>query len=253
MQIGSLPDRAMAIHAIDFNRVARFSIQVSIAMTVLLEMAVYAMHSHFQVNIFQVDSLFEFIRIIERHRVAVSVLKNAFAIVLERRPENPSMTVEVRELRVLEVLIEFRSSSLLQEVYVRPVATNRSPLRVSLLDLLLIFGAQMALLFRIHLVAIDLVIPPGVSKIRCDHVRAGMDVANDALARRNRSSELVLEWMARLIFWNRRIDRRRLAEISAVGIVSRVFRRTVVGVDNMAGAASAGAIVSGLIVGSRKR
>src|SRR5580658_1001921 len=240
----------MAIHAIDFNGVACFSIQFSVAVAVLLEMAVDAMHSLFQMDVLQVDGFFELLRIVERNLVSLGIEKIAFAVVLEGRPENPSVTVEIGELGVLEVPVEFRCPSLLQEPHVGPVAANRGPLRIPRLDQLLFLRTGMALLFRIHLVAIDLVVPPGVAKIRCDHVGTGMDVANDALTRRNRSSELMLDGMSGLILWNGRVGSCGLPKVAAGRIVSRVFRRAIVGVDHMAGTASAGAKVTGLIVGS---
>jgi len=243
----------MAIHAIHFNSVACFSVQFSVAVTVLFKMAVNAVHPLFQMNIFQMNSLLEFVRIIERDWVAIFIQKNTFAIVLESSPENPAVTVEVCELRVLEVLIEFRSPRLLQEIYIRPTSANRSPLRIPLLDRLLFFRTKVALLLRIHLVAIDFVVPPGVAKIRCDHIGARMDMANNALARRNRSSELVLEWVSRLILRNRRIGRRRLPKITPGRIVPGMFLRTIVGINHMASRASAGAVVPGLVVRSRKR
>src|SRR5579863_699574 len=104
---------------------------------------------------------------------------------LEYCAKNPTMTVEVGELRLAQFAVEFGRSSLLQEIYVCPIATNGGSLRVANLNLLLLLRGGMPLLFGIHLVAIDLVIPPGVAEISRNHVGAGMDVAHDALARRN--------------------------------------------------------------------
>ena len=104
----ALLNRAVAIDAIDFDGVARLAVQFSVAVTVLLEMAVDAMHSLFQVDVFQVHGLLEFVRIVERNLVVVGVEQIAFAVVLEDRAENPSVTVEIGELRVLELLVEFR-------------------------------------------------------------------------------------------------------------------------------------------------
>src|ERR1022692_4112718 len=214
----------MAIHAIDFDGVARFSIQFPVAVTVLLEMAIDAMHSLFQMDILQMDSLLEFLRILKGNLVALFIQKIAFAIVLESRPENPSMTVEVCELCVLKIFVEFRRPRLLQETHVRPVAANRSALRIALLNQLLLFRTQMALLFRIHLVAIDLVIPPGIAKVRRDHVGAGVDVANNALTRRDGSGELVFDGMAGLIFGYGRVGSCCLTEVAGGRIVARMFR-----------------------------
>src|SRR5580704_3201517 len=121
---------------------------------------------------------------------------------LEHRPENPAVTMEVGELCVLKFTVEFRRPRFLQETYVGPVAANGGPFRITFLNLLLFRGARMALLFGIHLVAINFIVPPGVAKISCHHVGAGMDVTDNALARRDGAGKCVFEGMSRLILWD---------------------------------------------------
>src|SRR5208283_4190184 len=195
----------MAIHAIDFNGVACFSVQFPVAVTVLLKVTVNAVHSFFQVDIFQVYSLLELVRIVKGDLLVAGIEKIALAIVLEDRAENPSVTVEVGKLRVLEVFVKFGRPRLFEKINIRPVAANRAALGIARLYLLLLLRIGTALLFGIHLVAVDFVIPPGVAEISCHHVGAGMDVANNALARWNGSSELMSDGMTRLGLRNGRV------------------------------------------------
>ncbi len=79
-----------------------------------------------------------------------------------------------------------------------------------------------------------------------------MNVAHDALARRNRTRELMANGMSGLVVRNRRIGSRGLPEMSVNCIRAGMFGGTIVSVDYVASAASAGAIIAGLIVGAGK-
>src|SRR6266850_1852975 len=79
---------------------------------------------------------------------------------------------------------------------------DRRAFRVPFERLVALLFRGIALLLGIHFVAIHLIIPPGQPEIRRDHVRARMNVANHALARRNRAREGMFDGMASLIFWN---------------------------------------------------
>src|SRR5882762_2251510 len=174
-------------------------------MTVLLEMAVDAMHAPFEMDIFEVDCLVEFLRIIEGHRLILRVQQGAFAIVPEYRAEDPAMAMEVGKLRVLESAIKFGRTRLLEEIYLGPQAPNGRALRIARLDLALLYRTRMTLLNWPHLLAIHFVVPPGISKIGRHHVGARVDVANHALARGNRSGKLMADRMARLVVRNGRV------------------------------------------------
>ncbi len=100
-QRGVLLNRAVAIHAIDLNGVARFSVEFAVAVAVLLEVAVDAVHSFFQMDVFEVHGLLELVGIVKRDLLVVLIQQVAFAVVLEHRAENPAVAVEVGELGVL--------------------------------------------------------------------------------------------------------------------------------------------------------
>ena len=92
-----------------------------------------------------------------------------------------------------------------------------------------------------------------IAEISRDHIRPGVHVADHALAGGNRARELVADGMSGLISWNAGIGGSGLSQISGGSVSAGVFRRTVVGIDHVAGAAPAGAVVAGLIVGAGER
>src|ERR1700691_3404822 len=111
----------------------------------------------------------------------------------------------------------------------------------------------MALLGGPHVLAVHFVVPPGVAEISGDHIRARMNVADNALARRNRARELMTNGMAGFVARNGGIGSCSLSLIAVNRVCAGMLRRSVVGIDDMAGAASAGTVVAGLIVGAGER
>ena len=118
-------NRAVTIDAIDFDRVAGFAVELAVAVAVLLEVAVDAVHPFFQMDVFEVHRFLELIGIVERDLLVVLVEQVAFAVVLEDGAEDPAMAVEVGKLRVLQLPVEFGRAGFLQELGVRPQAANR--------------------------------------------------------------------------------------------------------------------------------
>jgi hypothetical protein len=98
---GSPVNRAVAIGAVEFDRGARLGVQFSIAVRVLLEMAVDAVHSFFQMNVRQVDCLLEFVRVVAGYDFIFTVEQVALAVALVDGAENPAMAMEISELRLL--------------------------------------------------------------------------------------------------------------------------------------------------------
>src|SRR5688572_12766251 len=113
----------MAVDAIDLDRVPRLAVQLAVAVIVLVEMAVDALHAALEVNVLEVNGLAELLRVVVRNDLVVGVEQLAFAIALVDRPENPAVAVEVGELRVLELRVELGSADVLEELDVRPQAT----------------------------------------------------------------------------------------------------------------------------------
>ena len=207
-QSGALLNRAVAIDAIDLDGVARFAVELAVAVAVLLEVAVDAVHALFEMDVLEVHRLPELVGIFERDRLVVFVEQVALAIVLEDGAEDPAVAVEVGELGVLQLLVELGRAGFLQEIRVGPEAADRGAFGIARLDLgSAPLRAGIALLGGPHVLAIHFVVPPGVAEVGRDHVRARVHVADHALARRNRARELVADGMSGFDFaewWDRR-------------------------------------------------
>src|SRR5262249_49851593 len=98
--------------------------------------------------------------------------------------------------------------------------------------------------------AIGLVVPPQVSEIGRHHIRAGVDVTDDALARRNRARQLMFDRVPGLVLWDRRIDLRALSPVAKGGVGTGMHRRAVIRVNHVASCTTAVAIVTGMVVGA---
>src|ERR1043166_3076583 len=95
----------VALKRIDRGPVARFAIKLPVAVHIFLEMAVRALHSVREVDVFEVNRLGEFIRIVVWNLVVAQIEQIAFAIVLEDRAENPAVAVVIGKLGVLQLRI----------------------------------------------------------------------------------------------------------------------------------------------------
>ena len=80
----------MTIDAINFNRSPRFAIDFPVAVIVLREMAVGALHTFFKMNIREVDSFLKALRIIEGDLFAVLIEPIPFTVVFVRQRGRPS-------------------------------------------------------------------------------------------------------------------------------------------------------------------
>ncbi len=91
----------MAIHAIDFHGVARFTVQIAVAVVVLPEMAIDAVHAFLEMNVAELDRFLEFVLVVVRNHVAHRIQQIALAVALVNRAKHPAVAVEIGELRVL--------------------------------------------------------------------------------------------------------------------------------------------------------
>jgi len=89
---------------------------------------------------------------------------SSLSIVVENGPKNPAVPMKIRELRGLQFLVEFVAANFLQEFVVVPEPPDRRAFRVPFERLVALLFRGIALLLRIHFVAIHLVIPPGQPK-----------------------------------------------------------------------------------------
>ena len=108
------------------------------------------------------------------------------------------------------------------------------------------------LLFRIHELAVRFLVPPGVTEIRVHEEISLMHVAIHALARRNRAGELVHDRMSALGFRNRFVSGETQTLMSKLVPPAGIRWRTIVGVNNVAGRATARSIIARMIVRPEK-
>ena len=72
-KVRALANRAMTIFASDLDRGARLVVKIAVAVRVLAEVAVDAMHSLFEMNVVEVDRLLKLVRIVGRNRLLFGV------------------------------------------------------------------------------------------------------------------------------------------------------------------------------------
>ena len=121
---GFLANGAVAIDAIDFDGGARFAVDFSVAVIVLGEMAIGALHAFFEMDVGEMDSFLETPRVVEGDGLAVFVEPVPFAVVVVDGAEDPAVAVEIGELRGFELGVEFRSAGLVEEFFFTPVAAS---------------------------------------------------------------------------------------------------------------------------------
>ncbi len=243
----------MAIDAVELDRGARLAVQFSAAVAVLLEVAVHALHALLQMNVREVRGFLEFFRIIRGNRCSLFVEQVPLAVARKHGAEKPAVAVKIGKLCVFQFGIEFRASRFRQEFHIGPQPARRRAFRIALRHLEFFFLAGIALLLRIHRVAVGFVVPPGVAEIGGHHVRARMHVADHALAGRNGARKFVANGMAGFFARNRRIVRGAETAIAKRRVLRGMLSRTVIRIDDVACRASAGAIVARLIVCARQR
>ena len=112
----------MAIGAADLDRRGDLAIDVAVAVAVLGEMAVDAVHAGIDMDRRHVDRLLELLGVLRRDHVVGGVEQVALAVALVDGAEIPAMAVVIGELRVLQVGIE--GADLAQEGRIRPIAAD---------------------------------------------------------------------------------------------------------------------------------
>src|SRR5262249_48114231 len=157
--------------AIDFDGGAGFGVDFAVAVIVLREVAVGALHAFFKMDVGEMDGLFETIGIIEGYRIAVLVEPIPFSIVIEDGAGNPAVAVEVGEFCGGEFGAEFGAAGLLEESVVDPEAPSGGGFGIKERSLVAVSFGGIALLWGIHLVCFEFVVPPSEAEVGRDHVR----------------------------------------------------------------------------------
>src|SRR6266568_576765 len=204
-------------------------------------------------NVRKVYGFAKTVGIVESKLLSVFIQPIPFAVVIEDRAKNPAMSMEVSELRGLQLLVEFRTANILEKLFLSPESAHRRRFRIAKKRLVALVFAGVALLLRVHFVSIDFVVPPGKPEISGDHVRAGMNVTNHALTGRDGARESVFDGMGGFVFGNGGIARSAYSGVAETRVRPRVCRIAIVRINHMASRAAAGAIVAGMVVGAGER
>ena len=187
-----------------------------------------------------------------RDRLAAVIEHHPPAVMLEDRPVGPSVAMKIGELRVLRAVVEIGEIG--EELRIGKPVLRRRFVRVGEGDVDRLFRGRIALLVRVDQIAVRFLVPPHVADVAVHHRRAGMDVADDALAGGDPApgGEAVLDRMAALPTRDHRIDREALAAVAELRVRPGMDGGAVVGVDHMAAGAAAGAVVTGMVVGAEE-
>ncbi len=282
---GAACRRAVAVDALDLDRRAHLAIQLGVAVGVLDEMAIDAVHPLLEVDVHLVDGQAVALRFraVERcalrgrripraiallqlggqahrfhhgggggirNRLSPVVEQVAVPVFLEDRAEDPAVTVEVGKLGMPRLRVQLGDP--FQERRVRPVAPRRGLVRVRHHRAGKFLGGRVFLVLGIHELAVGFFVPPHVTSVRVEHVRAGMNVADDALAGGHSRDELMLDRMPRLVARDGRVRLEAIALVAEDGVRPGVDRRPVVGINHVTGRAAARAIVAWVIVGPQE-
>ena len=209
----------MAIDAGNFNGTAHFHLQPCVAMHVLHEVAIDAVHAFFNMDVHQMhgqagafvgvfgiaflarfcevgvvrffgmtdlqvahhlDSTLEVRSRDIGNRVAVVVDHVSFVIAAENGSENPAVAVEVGELSLTHLAVEIGEIG--KELGVRPQAALAAFLRVGHAGANNLLSVLFRLAWRIHEIAIGLKVPPGVTQVAVHDCCARVNVTRHALA-----------------------------------------------------------------------
>ncbi len=210
--------------------------QVTVAVRILREVAIDAVHADIHVNRGHLYRLLPLLRIVVGNDVSLGIEQVALAITLVDRAEIPAVTVIVGELRVLQLRIELADT--LEELQIRPLTARRGAFRIAIEHVTNALGRRELLLLGPHGWSIRLVVPHGVAEERIDeHVRL-VHVTNHALTGRYRSGERVCQRVPAIILRNRRIHRLRSTIMAELGVRTGVSRIAIVGVDDVTARAS---------------
>ena len=250
-QRGDLVDGAVAVDAGDLDRRPHLAVEFRIAMHVLDEVAVDAVHAALHVDVEQMHG--QSVALVGDRRLlgpdlfgrlavgpavdlanplrhlhgrpqcpvarvgdwlAAVVEQVALAVVLEDGAVGPAVAVKVGELRLLGAVVEIGEVG--EKLGIgEPVLRGRL-VRIGELAVDHLLGGRIPLLPRVDEVAVGLLVPPHVADVAVHHRRAGMDVADDALAGGDAvaGGEFMADRMAALPLGDRRILRKAAAPVA---------------------------------------
>src|SRR5687768_14972436 len=219
-------------------------------MDIFAEMAIDTLHSAREMNILQVNRFRKFIHVLVGNRFVVEGKQVPVTIFLEDGSEDPAVAMVVRELGLLELRIQF--GNFFEKIEIAPVSARGGSLGILLNSRDHFSVGRVLLLFRIHELAVALLVPPGVTEIRIHEEIALVHVAGDALARRDRARETMVNRMPALILGNGRIAAEAESLMAELAVIIGIRRRAIIRVDHVTRGATARAIITRTIIRSKK-
>jgi hypothetical protein len=226
IEAGVTIDGAVAVLAANFDRGGHLAIKMPVAVVVLGEMTIGALHARVHVRRRHVNGLLEFIGVGIGDTRALLVEQIAAAVPLEHSAKVPAMAVIVRELRVMQLRIQLRY--VLQKTNVCPFAARRSAFGISIQNFASFGNRRILLLLRPHRRCVGLVIPHRVSqKAVHEHVRL-VHVTHHALTGRHGPRENMLQGVSGLRFVDGWIAGTGSTIVPELRVNARVLRITVI-------------------------
>ena len=174
----------------------------------------------------------------------------AFAILFEDSAKDPAMTVIIGELRILQFRIQL--GNFFEEIEVAPLSARGSGFRILLQRSTRFLFGWILLFLGIHEFAVGFLVPPGVAKKRIHEEVALVHVAIHALAARDGAGELVFDGMTSFFFGNGSVTGETQSLMSIFAPPIRIAGRTVICINDVAGRATAGTVISWMIVRPHK-
>ena len=147
---------------------------------------------------------------------------------------------------MLRLRVQLRHA--IEECRVRPQSARGGLVGVRHLGGRDLLGGRVFLLGRIHQLAVGLLVPPHEAGVRIQHVRAGVDVADDALAGRDSARQLMRDRMPPLPLRHHRVWVPRRPQVAGGGERAGIDGGTVVGVNHVTRRATARPVVARVVV-----
>src|SRR5258706_13504078 len=111
-------------------------------------------------NVVKMNRFLEAIRIVRRDNGVLRVEQIPFPISFEDLPKDPAVPMKVSKLRTLKLIVELLRTGLLQKIRFRPQTAQAGTFRIAVEFCLLFSRRGIALLRRVHFLAVSFIVPP---------------------------------------------------------------------------------------------
>ena len=241
---------AVAVHAGDRRRGARLDIEQAVAVDIVEEMAIDALHSEREVDVLHVNGLPELVLVVVGDFLPILGQQVALPVFLEHRAEHPAVAMIVGELGFLELGVQL--GDLFEEIHIAPQPARCGGLGIAPQGLRHFLVGGILLLRGIHVLRIRFLIPPGVAEEGIHKQVSLVHVAGHALARRDAAGELVLDRVPLFLLGNHRIGIERKPLVAVCAVPAGVGWRAVVRINYVTCSTSARPVIPRPVVRSEE-